>query len=98
MRSNIKLKKGECQEKKKEERKEKSKSHFGATYPQLKEITASLWGKSSAFTSDIVRSAATHLQCLTASTATNHHHTTSAGQEQDGVFPAALDFMVRGDQ
>lgn len=86
--------------KKEGKRKEKSKPHFGASYLHLKEITASLWGKSSAFTSeyDVGRSAATHLQYLTVATAPNHHHTACAGQEQDTVLPAALEFMVRGSQ
>lgn len=56
--------------------------------------------ESSAFTAeyDVVRSAATHLQYLTVATAHNHHHTACAGQEQDSVLPAALEFMVRGAQ
>lgn len=92
MSSNIKSKKGVWQEKKEGKRKEKSKPHFGASYPHLKEIAASLQGKSSAFTLeyDVARSAATHLQSLTVATAANRHHTACAGQEQDSVLPAAL--------
>lgn len=100
MSSNIKSKKSVWQEKKEGKRKEKSKPHFEASYPRLKEIAASLQGKSSAFTLeyDVARSAATHLQSLTVATAPNRHHTACAGQEQDSVLPAALDFMVSGAQ
>lgn len=96
--SNIKSKKGEWQEKKQGKRKEKSKPHLGDSHPQIEEITASLWGKSSAFALDVVRSAATVLQCLTVATAPKNHHIARAGHEQDSVFPAVFDFMVRSAQ